>query len=115
MARVGEQIGQEGLVEIADTRVMFVRAEAFESDLRAITLGQSVRLSSRALDAPLLGKVARIGLKVNRQTVIGDDPATSLDARVVEILIEVDAEGSRRLSGLTGLQIRASFVPAPVS
>jgi HlyD family secretion protein len=109
MGRLGEQIGQDGFAEIADTRVMMVRAEVFESDLRHIQVGGIATIASRALDRPLSGTVERIGLKVNRQTIIGEDPAAALDARVIEVLIRLDAESSRRAERLTGLQVRATF------
>jgi HlyD family secretion protein len=111
MGRAGEQIGQEGLAEIADTRVMFVRAEVFESDLRLVAVSANATITSRALAEPVRGTVERIGLKVSRQTMIGEDPATSLDARVIEVMIRLDEEGSRRTAGLTGLQVRAAFDP----
>jgi HlyD family secretion protein len=111
MGRAGEQIGQEGLAEIADTRVMFIRAEVFESDLKMVVIGGGVSVTSRALSGSLRGSVERIGLKVSRQTVIGEDPATALDARVIEVMIRLDEESSRRASGLTGLQVRAVFDP----
>jgi HlyD family secretion protein len=111
MARVGEQIGQDGLAEIADTRVMFVRAEIFESDLRALSIGMSASMSSRALSMPVQGVVTRIGFKVNRQTMIGEDPAATLDARVIEVMIRIDEAGSKATAGLSGLQVRASFEP----
>lgn len=106
IGRLGEQISQEGFAEIGDTRVMMVRTEVFESDLRRVRVGASVSVSARALDEPLTGLVERIGLKVNRQTMIGEDPATSLDARVIEVMIRLDARSTARAQGLTGLQVR---------
>ncbi len=113
IGRGGEQIASEGLVEIADTREMFVRAEVFESDLKNITLGMSTTVTSRALAQGVSGKVARIGLKVSRQSIIGEDPAAALDARVIDVLIRLDAPSSRLTEGLTGLQVRVAFeIPA---
>jgi HlyD family secretion protein len=111
MGRAGEQISQDGLAEIADTRVMFVRAEIFESDLRRVAIGSQVTVTSRALGEPVQGAVTRIGLKVNRQTMIGEDPAATLDARVIEVMIRLDEKGSAATAGLSGLQVRASFEP----
>jgi HlyD family secretion protein len=112
MARLGEQVGQEGLIEIADTRVMMVRAELFESDLRHLRPGVSVAVTSRALGEPLRGSVERIGLKVGRQTMIGEDPAANLDARVVEVMVRLDDAASLAAAGLTGMQVRAAFEAA---
>jgi HlyD family secretion protein len=113
MGRPGEQISSEGLAEIADTRVMYVRAEVFESDLRHVTVGATVTVTSRAIDGTLTGQVERLGFKVNRQSIIGEDPAAALDARVVDVLVRLDEASSKTASRLTGLQVRASFaVPA---
>lgn len=109
MGRSGEQIGSEGLVEMADTRDMFVRAEVFESDLKNIAVGMPVTVSSRALARSVSGHVSRVGLKVSRQSIIGEDPAAALDARVIDVLIRLDAPSSRATQGLTGLQVRVSF------
>jgi HlyD family secretion protein len=111
IGRPGEQIGQDGLAEIADTRVMFVRAEVFESDLRGVVVDSGVSVTSRALAEPVRGTVSRIGLKVARQSMLGEDPAASLDARVIEVMIRLDEPGSRRMETLTGLQVRAVFDP----
>jgi HlyD family secretion protein len=113
MGRAGEQIGQDGLAEIADTRVMFVRAEVFESDLRGVAVDGGVSVTSRALAEPVHGTVSRIGLKVARQSMIGEDPAANLDARVIEVMIRLDEAGSRRTEALTGLQVRALFDARP--
>jgi HlyD family secretion protein len=107
--RVGEQLGQDGLAEMADTRVMMVRAEVFESDMRRVATGARVEITSRAFDGVLQGRVHRIGFKVSRQSIIGEDPASSLDARVVEVLIRLDTQGSERLQALSGLQVRVGF------
>jgi HlyD family secretion protein len=109
LGRPGEQIGQEGLAEIGDTRVMMVRGEVFESDLRRVETGSAVVVKSRALSEPLQGKVDRVGLKVNRQSIIGEDPAAALDARVIEVMIRLDTASSARAAGLTGLQVRVFF------
>ena len=111
IGRAGEQIGQEGFAEIGDTRVMMVRAEVFETDLRHVRVGASANVSSRALDEPLNGIIDRIGLKVNRQTMVGDDPAAILDARVIDVMIRLDAPSTARAQGLTGLQVRVRVLP----
>lgn len=111
IGRLGEQIAPEGIAEIGDTRVMMVRAEVFESDARRVRIGAPVSVTSRALDEPLAGIVERIGLKVNRQAMIGEDPAASLDARVIEVLVRLDDRSTARAQGLTGLQVRVMIAP----
>ncbi|MCZ8181483.1 MAG: HlyD family efflux transporter periplasmic adaptor subunit [Beijerinckiaceae bacterium] len=112
-ARSGEQVGQDGLLEMGDTRVMMVRAEVFESDIARLSPGQSATITSRALAEPLIGVIDRIGLTVNRQSIVGEDPAAALDARVIEVMVRLDPASSQRVTGLTGLQVRAAFGPQP--
>lgn len=58
---------------------------------------------------PATGVVERVGLKVKRQSVINNDPATDTDARVIEVRVALDAASSVRVSNLTRLQVRAHF------
>lgn len=109
LGRAGEAPGQDGVFEIADTRVMYVRAEIFESDLRHVRIGAAVVIRSRALDAPLHGRVERIVGKVSRQSIVGEDPAAALDARVVETLVRLDQSSSELTKGMIGLQVVAMF------
>jgi HlyD family secretion protein len=112
-ARPGEVPGTDGVLLLGDLRRMRVRAEIFETDLPGIRLEQRVRVVSRALPHPLTGSVESIGLKVGRQTIVREDPAASLDARMVEVMVALDARSSALAAGLTGLQVRAFFGDAP--
>lgn len=108
LARVGQQVGSDGFAEVGDTESMIVRAELFESDVAFVVRGQSASITSRALDRPLAGVVDRLGLLVGMQSVIREDPAAVLDARVVEVFIKLDDASSARVAGLTNLQVRVA-------
>ena len=109
IGRPGESVGSEGFAEIGDTSVMMVRTEVFEGDLRFVATGRRVEASSRSLDAPLSGEVERVGLRVGQQTLIREDPAAVLDARVVEVMVRLDPDSSRRVEALTNLQVRVAI------
>ena len=109
IGRVGQQVSSDGLTEMGDTDVMTVRAEVFEADVRAIAVGQPAVVTSRSLESPLQGTVSRIGLSVGTQSIIREDPAAVLDARVVEVFMRLDKESSIRVSGLTNLQVRVAI------
>ncbi|GAB5467887.1 MAG: ABC exporter membrane fusion protein [Rhodospirillales bacterium] len=106
IARQGEEIGAEGFAELGDTASMLVRAEVFEADLRYLALGQPAEVTARALDGRLSGTLERVGLMVKTQDILSGDPAASVDARVVEAWIRLDAESSQRVRDMTGLQVR---------
>jgi HlyD family secretion protein len=111
--RPGEVPGSDGILLLGDLRRMRVRAEVFETDLPGIQPRQPVQVASRALPHPLTGSVQEIGMRISRQTIVREDPAATLDARVVEVMVELDARSSAQAAGLTGLQVRAFFGAVP--
>ena len=93
------------MAELGDIDRMQAELEVYQTDVRRVDLGQPVELSAEALDAPLTGVVSRIGLEVEGQSVLADDPAAHADARVVRVAVSLDAESSRRARGFTGLEV----------
>jgi HlyD family secretion protein len=109
LTRPGEKISADGVMELGGTQTMVAIAEVYQSDLPLVRVGQPVELKSDTFTFPVTGVVERIGLKVKRQSVINNDPATDTDARVVEVRVILDPESSHRVAGMTRLQVRAHF------
>lgn len=109
MSRAGEKIVQDGVVEVGSTTSMVAIAEVYHSDIGLIRHGQDVELRADTLEQTVKGQVERIGLKVKRQSIINNDPATDTDARVIEVRVKLDPESSNRVAGLTRLQVRLHF------
>lgn len=86
-----------------------VRAEVYESDVRHLSIGSRAEVTSRAFDGTLSGDVVRIGQRIDRQTLITEDPAAATDARVLEVRIRLDPASSAKVAGLTSLQVRVSL------
>lgn len=103
--RVGEKPGAAGIATLGATDWMEAELEVYQTDIARITLGQSVTLTSPALSAPLTGTVTRVGLKVERQSVLSADPAANTDARIVRVKVELDHDSSARAAELTGLEV----------
>ncbi|WP_019501489.1 HlyD family efflux transporter periplasmic adaptor subunit [Pseudanabaena sp. PCC 6802] len=101
----GEAIGSNGILDLGNTRQMYVVAEVYETDVGLVAVGQPVTIASRngAFETPLKGKVAEIGWQVFKNNVLDDDPAANADARVVEVKIRLD--DSKPVEGLTNLQV----------
>ena len=76
-------------------------------------MGQPVSLASPALARPIAGTVARVGLEVERQSVLSSDPAANTDARVVRVQVLVDAADRERAARLSGLDVTGRIRIAP--
>lgn len=107
----GEIVKEKGIVELGQTEQMYVTAEVYETDVSRIRQGQRARISSSGITKELQGTVAEIGLEVGTKDVLGTDPVADADARVVEVKIRLDAEDSRRVAGLTNLQVNVIIEP----
>lgn len=105
IAHEGEAIDNNGILDLGDTRQMYVVAEVHETDLKLVKVGQPATITSRngAFNQPLKGKVTEIGWQVFKNNVLDDDPAANADARVVEVKIRLD--NSKPVEGMTNLQV----------
>ncbi len=103
-ARVGERPGASGLLDLGDTSQMTVEAEVYQTMIGRVAIGDPVSITAQALGAPLTGRVQAIGLEINRQSITSDDPAANTDARVVDVIIELDAQSSKRAERFTNLE-----------
>jgi HlyD family secretion protein len=108
-ARLGQQLGSEGLAEMGDVSTMMVRTEVFEADIAGVVVGQPAAITSRSFDGTLHGTVDRVGKAVGTQSIIREDPAAVLDSRVVEVFLRLDAASSTRVAALTNLQVRVAI------
>lgn len=101
-ARPGEIVGSSAVLTMGDTEKMHVVAEVYETDVSRIRLGQTARITSRALRGAVTGRVVEIGWTIHKNDVLNVDPAARADARVVEVRIELDdAEPVKRLTNHT--------------
>lgn len=103
--RVGEKAGSAGVATLGATEHMQAELEVYQTDIARVALGQTVALDSPALDGPLNGSVAKIGLEVERQSILSSDPAANTDARVVRVTVMLDSASSARAARLTGLAV----------
>ncbi len=112
-ARVGERPGTDGVMEVGDSQNMQARIEVYESDIARIRLQQPVVLSSEngGFEGQLKGKVVRISPQVEQRSVLSTDPTGDADARVVEVLVQLEPADASRVSRLSGLKLIARFEP----
>lgn len=115
LARAGEKMSQDGVVEVGSTDAMVAIGEVYQSDIGLVRIGQHVEIRAEMLSGPVIGRVERIGLKVKRQSIINNDPATDTDARVIEVRVGLDPRSSDRVANLTRLQVRLHFALDPAA
>ncbi|MBE9236247.1 ABC exporter membrane fusion protein [Anabaena aphanizomenioides LEGE 00250] len=107
--RVGEKISESGIADFAQTEQMLAVAEVYQTDISKINIGQKAVIISPTFTGELLGEVAQIGLQVNRQNVFSNQPGENLDSRVIEVKIKLTPEDSKKVAGLTNLQVQTAI------
>lgn len=103
-ATPGQRPPVDGIMQMGDTDVMMAEVEVWQDRVAAVSVGQPVELASVALGQTLRGTVDSIGLTVGRQGLISDDAAANSDARVVRVLVALDAASSRLAARYVGLE-----------
>lgn len=107
--RQGEQISNQGIAELGKTQQMMVVAEVYQTDIEKVKLGQKALIRGQAFSGELRGEVAQIGLQINRQNVFSNQPGENLDRRVVDVKILLNSEDSKKVTGLTNLQVQTEI------
>ena len=103
-ARPGERPPDDGIIDLGDTSQMTVEAEVYQTMIGRVTIGDPVTVSAEALARDLTGVVSAIGLEIGRQTITSDEPASNTDARVVDVIIVLDAGSSELARSFTNLE-----------
>jgi HlyD family secretion protein len=110
-AKPGEVVKDNGLVNLGQTDQMQVVAEVDQSNIAKIRKGQAAILTGEAFSGELRGTVHEIGLAVSRQSTFSNQPGENLDQRVVKVRIRLNPEDSKRVAGLTNLQVQVAIQP----
>ncbi|TFI54985.1 biotin/lipoyl-binding protein [Mastigocladus laminosus UU774] len=105
--RPGELVSNDGIAEIGQTGQMYAVVEVYQSDVSKVYPGQKVRLDSDSIPGELYATVERIGWQIQRQNVINSDPSSNIDARVVEVHVQLDKPSSQKAAKFTNLQVKA--------
>lgn len=69
-----------------------------------VTIGDPATVSADALGQDLTGVVTAIGLEIGRQSITSDDPAANTDARIVDVIVTLDAASSPLAAPFTNLE-----------
>ena len=111
--RVGERPGNEGILEIGSNQNMQALIEVYESDINRVFLRQNVVLISEngGFKNKLKGKVKRISPRVKQRNVLSTDPTGDADARIIEVLVELDKKSIDFVRNFAGMKVIARFLP----
>jgi HlyD family secretion protein len=107
--RPGEKLSSDGIVDLAQTDDMVAIAEIYQTDIDKIRLGQSATITGQGFSGEVKGTVSEIGLQVSRQNVFSSEPGENLDRRIVEVKIRLNPASSKRVAGLTNLQVQTAI------
>lgn len=106
-ATPGQRPPAQGIMDMGDTEQMMAEVEVWQDRISAVQPGQPVELAAAAIGTTLQGRVASIGLTVGRQGLISDDAAENKDARVIRVLVALDAASSQLAGRFTNLEVIA--------
>lgn len=124
VAKPGDTVATFPLLQIADTSIMVVVAEVYESDVpklrKALADAKAtiaVQVNARNITGdgkPLLGTVAKADIApiIAKNTVFALDPRGDSDRRVIEVEVNLDAAASKAAADFIGLQVRVE-IPLP--
>ena len=111
--RVGERSKNEGILDIGSSQNMQALIEVYESDINRVFISQKVELSSEngGFKKIIKGEVTRISPQVKQRKVLSTDPTGDADARIIEVLVNLNEESIKLVKNYTGMKVIAKFLP----
>jgi len=109
--RVGDQIGSDGLLDMADLDRLDVVADVYETDLPRIRMGAEADVIVPGDPTRYQATVRDIGWIVRRTTQAGADPVAAVDARTVEVRLALSDKGREVLRRRTNMQVQVAIRP----
>jgi HlyD family secretion protein len=103
----GQSPPLDGIMDMGDIAHMMAEVEIYQDRISMVAVGQPVELVADALGTTLQGRVVTIGMIVGRQGLLSDDTAANTDARVIQVMVALDAASSDIASPFTNLEVIA--------
>jgi HlyD family secretion protein len=111
-ARPGDQVGSDGVLEMADLSRLDVVADVFETDLPRLRPGASAEIVIPGEAQRHAATVREIGWQVRRTTQAGTDPVAAVDSRTVEVRLSLSDEAAALLRRRSNMQVQVAIQPA---
>ncbi|MCA3415572.1 MAG: efflux RND transporter periplasmic adaptor subunit, partial [Roseomonas sp.] len=109
--RPGDQVGADGVLEIADLSRLEVVADVYETDLPRVRLGAAGEVVVPGEAQRFAARVSDIGWTVRRQTQASNDPVAAVDARTVEVRLTLEEAGAAALRRRSNMQVQVAIRP----
>jgi multidrug resistance efflux pump len=99
--QIGETLGSDPVVLMADVSQMYVVCDVFEGDVRRIKEGMQASASAKSLAEPLRGVVDRVGRIIDTtrklaEVIIRLDDAQAAERLIgMEVQVTIHTEGGR--------------------
>ncbi len=106
--RQGERVSGAGIAKIVDMSQLRVLADVDELHIGRVATGGKVEVTFRGSTTVYRGKISRIAPTVKRMQRIEPDGASSTDARVVQVEIELDDPSG--MPQVLGRETRVTFL-----
>lgn len=110
-ARSSESVGDNGVLDVADLKVMDVVAEIDENDILRVKKGQKAKISIPGIDVEIQGTVRDLGGQIKKNSIVDFNSSQILDTRVVEVRIELDKSQNEITGRLINKKARARIIP----
>jgi HlyD family secretion protein len=110
-ARLGERVGDSGVLELADLSRLDIVADVYETDLPRLREGAAAEVVVPGEARRFGATVREIGWQVRRTTQAGTDPVAAVDARTVEVRLSLDAAGRAALARRSNMQVQVAIRP----
>ena len=113
--RPGDQVGADGVLEIADLSRLEIVADVYETDLPRVRLGAPAEVVVPGEAQRFAAQVSAIGWTVRRQTQASNDPVAAVDARTVGVSLDetTTLEEVNELLACFGAKAADPAAPAP--
>lgn len=110
-ARPGDQVGNDGLLDLADLDRLDVVADVYETDAPRLRVGAIAEVLVPGEPDRFAATVREIGWQVRRTTQAGTDPVAAVDARTVEVRLTLGEAGRVALQRRTNMQVQVAIRP----
>lgn len=111
IARPGDQVGNDGLMEIGDLSRMDVVADVYETDLARLRVGAPAEIVVPGEAHRFTATLREIGWTVRRTTQGNTDPVAAVDSRTVEVRLTLDEAASAVLRRRSNMQVQVAIRP----